>query len=350
MKPSYILGRNWQADAVFWCLYTAFWHFLFAPEPFALLNLAFSLILMVWQMTASYLHIGQLLPRRWASRISILGYVLSLAIILAAAVLLTWLSLLLVFYNVKNGSGFADSLYYNFWVYWSGALVGGLTSAIAVTTGIYLFARRREQEQKREQLEHARTTAELLYLRGQLNPHFLFNALNSIYFLIPKEPRKAAEALAGFSELLRYQLYRSEASLVPLSEELEQLQRFADLSRLRLEGDFQYQLDLATYPETVKIPSMLLLPLLENAFKYSSKQSGWIKGDLRIQEGRLQFELTNNIDPLSPSPEPEPADKAGGIGLSNIKRRLSLLYPDQYSVTTQKEAATYHVRLEIPLA
>lgn len=322
-----------------------FWHLIFSPEVFVIPNLMISGILTFWQATATYAHHRFLLGPRTKALMSLPLYALGVMLLIAVASALSGLSIY-TFFVTALGEESTQNFLSSFWNYWSGALFGGMTMAVAITGAIFLFGRRREQDKRERELEHARTQAELAFLRGQLNPHFLFNALNSIYVLIPRSPDKAQEALSGFSDLLRYQLYRSEEALVPLTEELEQLQQFTDLSQLRLEEDFVFDLSIPVDLKEEQIPPMLLLPLLENAVKYSPSVGGEVTGFCVVKAGRLQFSLTNKI-----GPKVMPADPlASGIGLTNIRRRLELLFPGDHRLETKEEAQYFTVFLEIPLA
>ncbi|MEO0734187.1 MAG: sensor histidine kinase [Bacteroidota bacterium] len=301
-----------------------------------------SALLTFWQAVTSYLHIRYLLEPRYLGQRSLpvyAGGVFLLVVIFSGA---SWSSLY-GYFALVLGPGPLQNFLAQGAEYWPGALLGGTGMAVAVTGAIYLFARRLEQEKRERTLEKARTEAELAYLRGQLNPHFLFNALNSIHVLIPRNPGEAQAALEGFSELLRYQLYRSEAELVPLAEELDQLRQFADLNRLRLEEDFVFDLDLHVSPGKWQLPPMLLLPLLENAFKYCPKLGGKIRGSVDVTDERLHFTLTNNVaaDIV--------ATEASGIGLNNIRRRLDILYPAAYRLETKDADGDYTVNLHLPL-
>ncbi|MEM9261365.1 MAG: histidine kinase, partial [Bacteroidota bacterium] len=331
----------------FWVVYGLFWHLIFAPEPLTGPNLLISGILTLWQAVATYVHIRFLLQPRYSGLLSIPLYAVGTLLVIVVASLLSWTNLYAFFWSVL-GDRALDVFLKNGWQYWTGALLGGMTMAVAFTGAIYLFGRRRDQEKREAELEKARTEAELAYLRGQLNPHFLFNALNSIHVLIPRSPEEAQQALEGFSDLLRYQLYRSDEKLVPLAEELAHLHKFAELSRLRLEEDFLFALQVPATPGEVLVPPMLLLPLLENAIKYSPKMGGKVTGITDLKEGRLHFTLTNKVG--KPVVIPQNEQQAGGIGLTNIRRRLQLLFPQDHTFTTTEQAGHYTVHLEIPLS
>lgn len=343
-----IFRKSVWVDVVFWLAYGTFWHIVFAPQAFLFSNLLISGILTFWQVVGTYAHFNLLLAPRFHKKISTTLYAICLGPLVILASALSWSSLYLFFrffVGAEQGEFFLEDPDSS----WIAATFAGMGMAIAITGVIYLFSRRREQEQREQLLEKARTEAELAYLRGQLNPHFLFNALNSIYFLIPKAPEAAQTALNGFSDLLRYQLYRSDEKLVPLAEELGHLRKFAELSRLRLEDDFAFAINEPTNLNGQQVPPMLLLPLVENAIKHGPPKGGKVTGLLDITDGRLHFALTNKVAETAVAPARTAEEKSGGIGLVNIQRRLDLLFPDDHHFTTLEQPGHYTVNLEIPL-
>lgn len=337
-----LLGRGAVADLLFWLIYGLLNHIVFAPNRFTPGNLLVSAILLAAQAGGTYAHLRYLLIPRLEDRLSLLPYVGGLVLIMLIFPMLTLVVLFVVLdYGLPLGLGLSDLA--DFAAAWSAPVLGGFSLTLAVTSGIYLFGRHRDQRNREVALKSAKQDAELAVLRGQLNPHFLFNALNSIYVLIPRDPDAAQSALSGFSDLLRYQLYQSESPLVPISDELDNLERFAELNRLRLEEDFSYRFD-APDQATGQIPPMLLQPLLENAFKYSPTLNGYVVGEAKIIDDRLHFTLRNRIA-KSVTSDPN----AGGIGLKNIRQRLALIYQGQHTFETSTDGDFYCVILEIPL-
>ena len=235
--------------------------------------------------------------------------------------------------------------------YLLGAVFGSTFSTIALTMSIKLIKQRIEFEQKEKEKNQQRLETELKLLKDQLNPHFLFNAINSIYVLIKKDPEIAAEALAQFSDMLRYQLYECDQSSISLKKEVEFLQNYIHLAALRKE-----HLDLNTYfdpnIQKEKVPPMLLTPLVENAFKHVSSFSqkpNWIDIKLCLNEvNKVQLTVSNSFDMEEKNPTTIEAGKSGGIGLSNIKRRLSLLYPNNHQIDIDHQDSIFSVKLEIP--
>lgn len=199
-----------------------------------------------------------------------------------------------------------------------------------------------EQKLQTQKIRNIQMETELKFLKAQFHPHFLFNALNAIYFQIDETnetPRKTIEQL---SELLRYQLYDVNQS-VSVRQELDFILTYIDLQKVRMKETLR--LDIAFDPllKEQKIHSLLLFPLIENAFKYVGGDY-WIKIEARLDDSKLQFNVTNAV-PQTPVTSLKP----GGIGLENLRRRLELLYPDKYQFSTTKMSDIYNANLILEL-
>lgn len=203
-------------------------------------------------------------------------------------------------------------------------------------------------------LEKENTTKDLLFLRQQINPHFLLNAFNNIYALIHRRDERAAETLANLSTLMRYTLYRTSQEFVPLFDELRFLQGYIDMERIRHREPDKVICALPEPTELDKdwlIPPLLLVTFVENAFKHGLNavyEGGWVR--IRLETdlgpmGTLRFVVANNKAEATAQSTAE-----SGIGLVNVKRRLGLLYPDStYELVIQDQPDGFFVRLTIPL-
>ena len=218
------------------------------------------------------------------------------------------------------------------------SLVAGLSVAIRMTNGWY-----KVQANQRE-LERERAEAELSNLKSQLNPHFLFNTLNNIYSLIAFSPEKAQEAVHDLSRLLRYVLYESNQPLVPIEKDLDFLRNYIELMRIRLPRHVDLQTDIEAATPGVMIAPLLFISLVENAFKHgvSNSQPSFIQITIRQAGDAVNCSIRNSYVPKTAG------DKSGsGIGLSNLEKRLSLLYPECYHFTYGKEGENYVAHLVI---
>jgi two-component system LytT family sensor kinase len=208
----------------------------------------------------------------------------------------------------------------------------------------WLDSRRRQQLLEKEKLE-----TELNYLRYQFNPHFLFNTINSIFFLIHKNPDMASASLAKFSELLRYQLYECNDEQIPLTNEIAYLENFIGLEKLRQNNTLGLTVDIRREEtDAVSIAPFLLMTFVENAFKHVSRHSdqpNWIRISLRQKGRQLDFSIANSSSPF----ESNDVFHYSGIGLKNVQRRLDLLYSGQYELSIRNDGDHFEVRLQMQL-
>lgn len=208
-----------------------------------------------------------------------------------------------------------------------------------------------ESQRRTQLLQQEKLETELKFLKSQFNPHFLFNTINSIFVLIHKNPDRASESLAKFSNLMRYQLYDCNEQQIPLQQELSYLENFIELEELRQESNFE--LDLQTNPilgEHWMIAPFILMPFVENAFKHvSQKQDGtdWIRIDLNVVDNQLIFLVKNSVSNAFKASQD--VVKYSGLGLKNVQRRLDLLYPDRYKLEVMPKGDQFEVRLNLQL-
>ncbi len=183
---------------------------------------------------------------------------------------------------------------------------------------------------------------ELQYLRSQINPHSLFNSLNTIYFLIDKDNKPARETLMKFSELLRYQLYDCNTERIAIEREVQYLRNYVAIQRLRHGEQYDIQFDSAPAVRNFNIAPLLLIPFVENAFKHVSSHlsPNSIHISMNMADGRFSLRVRNTREEKHHS-------AAGGIGLANVKRRLELLYPHKYDLQIQNGGDLYSVTLNL---
>ncbi|MGB3777825.1 MAG: histidine kinase, partial [Tunicatimonas sp.] len=201
-----------------------------------------------------------------------------------------------------------------------------------------------------QQLEKEKLETELKFLRSQFNPHFLFNTINSIHFLIQKDPELASDTLAKFSDLLRYQLYECNEARIPVKKEVHYLSNFVALEKLRNSERLSVTLDVSENVNGAQVAPFILMPFVENAFKHASKgkqQDNFIRVALRQSPQQLQFDVENSKE-AGPAVTQE-AVHYGGIGLVNVRRRLDLLYPQRHTLRVDERDRTYAVHLTLDL-
>ncbi len=199
--------------------------------------------------------------------------------------------------------------------------------------------------QRKQEMEKMLIRNELDVLNAQLNPHFLFNTLNNIDSLIFRQPQKASESLITLSEIMRYMLYDAREPKVLLSREVEHYQRIIRLQSLRFGNPEAIRFDKPDLLPEIQVAPLLFLPFIENAFKYAVKSDGlpMIEFRLTISEGEIcwtgrnQFQAETN----------DQTARRGGIGLSNLKRRLELLYPGKHSLETSVSGNVFFAELKL---
>lgn len=189
--------------------------------------------------------------------------------------------------------------------------------------------------------------AELGFLKSQINPHFLFNSLNSVFFLIDKENEQARKALHKFSEMLRYQLYECNDEKIPVEKEVSYLKDYVDLQQLRLNINCSVKFNCSPDVKEFSIQPLLLIPFVENSFKHLSHfnggQSNEVHIDISRSNGHMHFLIRNTTE----GKQTTALQKEGGIGLANVKKRLELLYPDSYKLNIQQSADWFTVNLTL---
>jgi LytS/YehU family sensor histidine kinase len=208
------------------------------------------------------------------------------------------------------------------------------------------FANVKEKEAIRSEKEKLET--ELKFLKSQVNPHFLFNALNNIYSLSVMQAPQTPESIMQLSEILRYMVYDSNEELVPLKSEINYIKNFVDLKLLKDSRGMDVQLQVPDTPPELRMAPLLFIPFVENAFKHSKIENlreGYIRIKLSVTDQALVLNVVNSI------PENDfTKDEVGGVGLENIKKRLELLYPgDQHQLTIQQTNDRFNVNLRITL-
>jgi LytS/YehU family sensor histidine kinase len=206
---------------------------------------------------------------------------------------------------------------------------------------LLLRIRNRWQQSEKEKL-----TAELSYLKAQINPHFLFNSLNSIYSLALQKADSAPEAVQKLSSMMRYVLTDANNDFVPLQKELDHIRYYIELQRLRFGKDLPLNCTITGDEKNKKIAPLILISFIENAFKYgiNAEEDAEIKIEINVYEKSLGLFVSNNMVTVNVSEE-----EKSGIGLDNTKSRLGLVYPDAYELDIKETAKQYIVNLSIKL-
>ena len=294
-------------------------------------------------ITADYYAITNLIVPRLLHKKKYPLFVLAIILVIAFS---AWLRALVAlemnlhYFTAASLPDFA-TLYFN-------SIINISLWVLLVTVARMLMDRIQTQHQV-ELLEKERIKTELDYLKAQINPHALFNSLNTIYGHIDKSNQLARTILLQFSELLRYQLYDCGAEKVDLEKEIEYVKNYVAFQRLRKDEQLVVHLDIGAIEAGLKIAPLLLVVLIENAFKYASNYPDrenriCIKLFTKAHVLHCSFFNTKEIQPALA------ASNANGIGITNLKRRLELLYPGKFTLTSNTANDSYETSLIIDLA
>jgi two-component system, LytTR family, sensor kinase len=202
-------------------------------------------------------------------------------------------------------------------------------------------------QQRMAETAKEKAEAELNFLKSQINPHFVFNSLNSVYFLIDKNNTAARESLHKFSDMLRYQLYEMNGDKIPIEKEIQYLKDYMDLQQLRKDDRYSVQFSCAAGVKGFSIEPLLLVPFVENAFKHISHyndKNNFVKVDLYYNNGDFTFFAENTKE------NQRTTETHGGIGLNNVKRRLELLYPGKHDLKIEETENNFSVQLNLQLS
>ncbi|MEP6614306.1 MAG: histidine kinase [Mucilaginibacter sp.] len=212
-----------------------------------------------------------------------------------------------------------------------------------ITAMLYITQKWSEREEQVKNIQINQLQTELKYLRSQINPHFLFNGLNTIYGSISMSNTEARDMMVQFSDLLRYNLYEADVDMIELEKEIKYMKNYVALQKARSNENMEVTLNVNYQDGGVKIAPLIFMAFVENAFKYVSRGDSVnsITITLNQQAGQIDFTCDNSYDESEAIP--------GGIGLNNAERRLELLYKDRYMLDIKKEQNIYHVHLTLVL-
>ena len=230
-------------------------------------------------------------------------------------------------HSVRTSAGFWDNFVY------------GLCCTV-IASMLYITEKWSEQQEQVKNSRINQLQTELKYLRSQINPHFLFNGLNTVYGSIDMTNTLARDMMVQFSDLLRYNLYEADVELIGLEKEIKYLQNYVALQKARSNENVQVTLKINYQDGAVKVAPLIFMAFVENAFKYVSRDdsgTNTISIILNEEAGRIDFTCENSYDDAEAI--------TGGIGLANAERRLELLYKDRYQLKINKTGNTYHVHL-----
>lgn len=330
---------KYRLHLLFWGLYFIFWTIVSANVYHNSYWQAF-LLTSIWfagQAGASYLCLYWLIPRYLNTKRYVVFSLLVMATLLVGSAFVTGgLMGILWIRHIKMTVSPLNEFLYN--------VMGNFYMCLLVVA-LKSLKDKMQTDRRHALLEKEKTENELRFLKSQMNPHFLFNALNSIYVLIRKDPDLAEHTLAGFSDMLRYQLYECASDLISVDKEVAYLENYIRLEQLRKGESLCVAYDKQEGFGRFTIAPLLIFPLIENAFKYVSSypdRENRIAVRLSYTEPMFRLDVSNTTEP-----EGGAAAHKGGLGLETLRRRLTLLYPNRHQLDIQQEKETYSATLQV---
>ncbi|MBR3092002.1 MAG: histidine kinase [Bacteroidaceae bacterium] len=210
--------------------------------------------------------------------------------------------------------------------------------------GIKFYYRSRDDQKRLAELEHENLEQQLEYLRYQINPHFFMNTLNNIHALVDIDPEQAKDTILELSKMMRFVLYEGNKKDVPISREFDFIRHYVALMQLRYTEKVKITLDMPQESPDRQIPPLILITFIENAFKHgiSYQRESFIDINVAVEGEKLKFKCSN-------SKADQANEEKGGVGLDNVRKRLNLLYDNNYTLDINDTPDIYHVELVIPL-
>ena len=328
---------NFKLDHVFfWIVYASIYSLSFRWAENWLDGLVDSVILLSLHALVSYFNLYYLVPRYLFTK-SYLSYLSTLIL----SIISICFPLAIVAHLVISNKDLQSLV-------WSSAFLFFLSLSIlfsVVMTMVLKFIKQWYKDQKsQKELQQIQLQTELKFLKAQINPHFLFNSLNNLYALTLKKSDLAPTVVLRLSDILRYVLYESNQGHVSILKEIKHILDYVEIEKLRLGNAVKIEVNIDENIKDQNIEPMLLLTLVENAFKHSESVMAadrFVKIQIAALEHGFRFLIENSFDPSKKSKE------MGGIGLQNIKKRLSLTYPGKHELNSNISENVYQVDLII---
>lgn len=224
------------------------------------------------------------------------------------------------------------------------AFFGGLL-LMGMNLGVKLYFMSQRDRERQKIIDQRNLEQQMEYLKYQVNPHFFMNTLNNIHALVDIDPERAKTTIVELSKMMRHILYEGSKKLIPLTREVEFLNLYVQLMRLRYTRKVHINVDVPPQLPELKLPPLMLIIFVENAFKHgiSYREESFIDIKLRVENKRLLFSCCN-----SKPTQVQRTNEKGGMGLQNVRQRLELLYDNDYTLDINDGEKTYEVKLDIP--
>lgn len=326
----------------FWLLFFLFRVFDYSSDIPTKMAIKLIISQHTFSVVGAYLHYFFLLPLLFQKRKQAV-YILGIIVLLALCVFgRFWLESTFI-------SGIFQTNYYDEWTFARAAsMVWNLASFIVFISLIKFTVDRFVLEGQKRELENEKLTAELNYLKAQINPHFLFNTLHNLNYLSQIKSDQATEVVLKLSNIMRYMIYDSNKEKVPLAKEISYIHDYLDLEAIRLNKSFNLKFDVSRVDEQLEIVPLILIPFVENAFKHGisdQQENNWINIFLKSDKRSLELKVEN-----SRMEEHIQQEEASGFGLNNLRKRLELSYPKKHKLYLQESDEKFSVHLILELS
>lgn len=334
-----IMKQDWFFHLIFWiCLYIILVILDKIPNLSYAMTIQFVNVLFFALMV--YINIHFLFPQ-YLNKKNLLIHLGTLAV---TAILITPIKTLVLYLTSSNFTDVQSYFLLSQPSIFLSTFFIGIASTIYNIMNDWLLSQREKKELQAQTLQ-----SELKFLKSQINPHFLFNTLNSLYALTLKKSDLAPEIVLKLSEMMRYMLYECNVPMVSLIKEVNYLKNYLELEKLRQGKRMKINLQIEGDIEHQRIAPLVFIPFIENCFKHGINNQiteGFVNIILLIERHELNITIENSKAPTLPSTT---GKKSGGIGLVNVRRRLNLLYPDKHELTISQNPNTYSVNLSLEL-
>ena len=328
-----------------WVLHVLVWVLVFGmmlmagPGDHSLMEIVRKIINLAFYILVVYINLGYLIPK-FLSQKNFMTYCLLLLAMVAVFTPIKVLLLYITYDEVDPREYLVMNQQHIFLLLFM--IAGG-------STVVKIISEWQRHQRDRKDLETQRMQSEIKFLKSQINPHFLFNTLNSLYALTLKKSDKAPEIVIKLSEMMRYMLYECNERRVPLQKEVNYIENYLALEKLRQssQADISFKVEGQITDQT--IAPLIFIPFLENSFKHGLNHQiseGYVHVIMKVLDEKLLLRILNS----KPNHSPLPNDRQnGGIGLANVRRRLSLLYPNQYKLDIEENSSEHIVELSLDL-
>jgi len=327
---------------LFWCVSYYVLLNLFTPSgKIEKIDIIYTILFLVTIIPGIYVNLSILIPRYLSrNRYFVYGILLAMTILATAGFNLLffdkWVSYLLPGYYFISYYEFFDIVKFV-------VVFVGITTLLKLSKGWFELS---EAKHRLNQLQKEKVETELKALKGQINPHFLFNSLNSIYSLALSHSDKTPEIVLKLSDIMRYIIYEASVDRVALTKEIKYLEDYIELQKLRTDNRATVTFEMTGTPENIRIAPLLFFPLIENSFKHGIKgvtSQSFVHINLQMTEDHVTLTVENNKGVTDDVEKKE----YKGIGLANVKKRLEMIYPVNHQLRITDGEETFKVELTI---